>query len=1013
MSDGATDSASAQRAALTPDEKRAKLRALLERRAAGTRSAPLSAGQERLWALERIEPGNRAYVETGSFRFSATLDLRAVQRALDDILRRHEILRTTIAVEDGQPVQRIAAELPVRLEVEDLRELPVVQHGAALREQLRELVERAFDFERGPLWRTKVVRLGDKQHVVLVAIHHMLCDGFSIRLLLAELFELYAAHRLGQPARLPAPVAQYADFARWQRRWLESDAFTSELDFWRRTLAGPIPVVELPPDRPRGDAPRRFRGARLRFEVPDRVYDALRARATEANATPFVVLIAAFDLLLHAYTGECDIAVATPVAGRDRPEFERVVGFFANSVVLRSDLSGDPTFLALLARVRETVLGALSHQRAPVERVLKELGVASTPGHSRLVRAGIALLPAWTDHLHAPGYDVEVLDLDSGTSRIELALMLWQGASTLSGTVEYDTDLYDASTVERFVDHYVRLLGALVRDPLRRASAGIPLDDGEARALEQRRERWREAHASAPAGAVRSGPAARALSARASPAGELGARASLRAPARRDPDAELEQLCERSNLTRNQLLVWLGQRAQPELPLYNIPVFFHMDVGIDVGPFRRALQGLVDACEVLRTVFDEVEGLPQRRVLPHFEVEVPLHDLSRERDPDAALEAFAEARRGVKFSPSRPMFETALLVLGPRRTVWYFNQHHLIGDGRSAVLLLRALDELYRGARAGADLALELPTFDAFAREERALRGTPRWDAARRHWREALADPPPPLWFHARSLGARSTKVRRITLALGTRRSARLIGAARALGGASEKQALYHAVAAALFAWLHRMSGNRRLAIGSPLANRVGRSHKHTPGLFMQVVPIALEIAADETLRSLARKVARELRGAMRHQRYATANPADRPFYEVGLNVHVARTAPFDGAPLRSDWRHPGHEHELLAVQIRDFDGTGELSLDFDAREDRFDAAEARRGAERLVALLDALIEDPDRRVDALEMPDAAERRQLVDELNRTPSLAAEDPIALFQRAVDRHAARTAVVDGD
>ncbi len=983
MSDGIPEPV---RAEATPAEKRARLKELLARRAGRSSSAPLSAGQERLWALEAIDPGNLAYVETGSLRFSAQLDLRFVQRALDELVARHAILRTTFAIEDGAPVQRIARESSVRLEIQDLRGHSPGEQDASLRALLREISQHPFDLERGPLLRCKLLRLGEKDHIVLVAIHHIICDGSSIRLLLSELFELYLASRMGRASSLGTPAAQYADYARWQRQWLESAAIEPELDYWRRTLAGPLPVVQLPPDRPARGAARRFRGAQLRFRIPDALHTALRARATEHNATPFMFLLAAFDVLLHAYTGGEDIIVATPVAGRNRPEYERVIGFFVNTLVLRSDLSGNPTFRELLARVREATLGAMAHQEVPIESIARALNVPRNRSHTPLVQVGFALHPAWTDQLDdAARHGVEVLDLDSGTSRMELTVMLWQGKTALTGTVEYDTDLYDASTVERFIDHYVRLIDAVVADLDRRVFAELPIEAAEADAVAQRRERWRRA------------PRAVGTSSGA-----------------RDLDAEIEELCERTNLTRNQMLVWLGQRAQPGVPLYNIPMFYHLDMDVEIESFRRAFQSLVDATEALRTVFDEVDGLPRRRVLPRFEVEVPLIDLSLESDPDAAFEAFAEKHRGVRFDPSRPLFEAALLVLGPRRFVWYINQHHLIGDGWSvSKLVWEKLGELYRKARAGEPLEFELPGFDDFAREELARRGSAPWERAREHWRAVLSQPPPPLWFYARSLSHRTTRVQRTSCPLGAERAARLLAAARELGAASDAQALYQVVASALFAWLHRASGNRRLAVGSPLLNRSGPRDKATAGLFMNVVPLAITVDPEDTFRSLAGKVARELKAAMRHQFYAVVNPSERPFYEVGLNVHLTRAAPFDGKPIRGEWRHPGHEHEALAVQVRNFVGSGELTLEFDTREDRFDVAEARRSAHALVAVLDAWIADPDLSIAALEIPDAAERRHLIEELNRTASVQAADVIEAFHRAVDRFPSQVAVVGGD
>jgi amino acid adenylation domain-containing protein len=474
---------SARRAGLS-DAKRALLEQRLRReplavertriqpRAAGA-DTPLSYAQERLWFMDQLAPGNPFYNVVCPLRLHAALDAAVLQRALDALAARHEVLRTTFPAVGGRPVQRVAAALRVPLEVHDLRELPEreerAQRLAAAQAQL------PFELAAGPLVRAALIRLGAADELLVLALHHIVCDGWSTSaVLLKELSELYSAYELGIEPRLPELPIQYADFAAWQRRWLAGEMLERQLGYWRDRLAD-LPVLDLPTDRPRPAVPT-FRGAEEEVAMPAWLTDALRALGRREGCTLFMVLLAAFQVLLARYSGQDDIVVGAPVAGRTRPETEGLVGFFVNTLVLRGDLSADPSFRALLARTREAALGAYAHQDVPFELLVEALQPDRDLSRNPLFQVGFALQNAPSGNGAAPGATggPAALSPDRGSAIFDLALHLSEVRDGLAGRIEYSTDLFDAATVGRLARHVVTLLEAIAEDADRSLSA-LPL----------------------------------------------------------------------------------------------------------------------------------------------------------------------------------------------------------------------------------------------------------------------------------------------------------------------------------------------------------------------------------------------------------------------------------------------------------------------------------------------------------------------------------------------------------
>ena len=469
---------SAESAGLSRSEKQALLRKVLAERLNRTRTAPAAFAQERLWFLDRMDPGGTVYTLPAALRLTGVLDVAALERALGEIVRRHEALRTTFAESDGRPVQVIAPFAGFALPVEDLSGREDAEREAEVRRRAAADAARPFDLAAGPLFRASLLRLADGEHVLLLCIHHAVSDGWSMGVLFRELSALYAAFRDGAPSPLAEPPLQYADYAAGQRERLRGDALDRQLAYWRRRLAGAPALLELPTDRPR-PAVQSYRGATERIALGADLAQGLEAVARREGATLYMVLLAAFQVLLSKYAGTEDVVVGSPAAGRTSRDVEGLIGFFVNTLVMRTDLGGDPSFRELLGRVREGTLGAFEHQEAPFERLVEELAPERSLGHAPLVQAMFTLNEAAGFRGGLPGLEVADLDVDLATTKFDLALSLGADGDGLRGTLAYATDLFDRATIRRMAAHLSRVLGQAAADPGVRLSHLTLLDEAE------------------------------------------------------------------------------------------------------------------------------------------------------------------------------------------------------------------------------------------------------------------------------------------------------------------------------------------------------------------------------------------------------------------------------------------------------------------------------------------------------------------------------------------------------
>ena len=463
---------------------------------------PASFAQQRLWFIDQLVPGNAFYNVPTALRLTGSLNLSALEQTFNEIVRRHEALRTRFGMVEEQLVQAISTEscanapavpqgneaptLTIPLPVVDLRELSAEERELQAKRLITEESVRPFDLATGPLIRLMLLKLDETEHILLLNLHHIICDDWSIGVLIRELSTIYTAFAQNQPSPLAELPLQYADFAHWQREWLQGEELETQLAYWQKHLGG-TPVLNLPSDRPKPTI-QSYRGATQFLELPPSLSKALEKLSQQEGVTLFMTLLAAFQTLLYRYTQQEDIAVGSPIANRNRSEIEGLIGFFVNTLVLRTDLSGNPTFQELLDRVREITLGAYAHQDLPFEKLVEELHPERSLSRHPLFQVVFGFENAPMEALELPGLTVSSLNIDFKTTRFDLEFHLWQASEGfrslwgerwehgegIRGVVVYNTDLFDEATITRMMGHFKTLLEGIVANPQARI-ANLPL----------------------------------------------------------------------------------------------------------------------------------------------------------------------------------------------------------------------------------------------------------------------------------------------------------------------------------------------------------------------------------------------------------------------------------------------------------------------------------------------------------------------------------------------------------
>jgi Condensation domain len=427
---------------------------------------PVSFGQERLWFLRQLEPENSAYNQPKTIRLKGFLQIEALKAALNAIVDRHEVLRTTFLAVDGQPLQMVGNGSSVELPMIDLIGMSAGSREDALKDVILDITQRPFNLCQDLMLRTALVRLSSDEHVLILVMHHIASDGWSTGVLFREIATLYEAFSANRTSPLPDLPIQYADFAIWQREWLQGEVLDRLLSYWKKQLDGIPRVLNLPTDRPKSVLAS-HREARQSFVLSKDLTEQLRALSRKESVTLYMTLLAALKALLYKYTGQDDLVIGSPIAGRNRPEVEGLIGFFVNTLVLRSNLSGNPSFRELLSRVREVCLGAYAHQELPYQKLVEALQPKRGGSRGSLAQVFFAFQNVPRQPPKLPGLTVTPVSTSPGSAKVDLTLFMWEAEECLAGSLNYAADLFNAATISRMSEYFQTLLSAVVADPER------------------------------------------------------------------------------------------------------------------------------------------------------------------------------------------------------------------------------------------------------------------------------------------------------------------------------------------------------------------------------------------------------------------------------------------------------------------------------------------------------------------------------------------------------------------
>ena len=443
---------------------------------------PLSYAQQRFFFLDQWEPDSPLYNVSLTVHLTGQLEVRVLERVLNTLVERHEALRTTFSIVDGQPVQAISPALPMTFPILDLTRLDEQARKAQVQHLVNKEAQLPFDLTRGPLVRLHLLRLSTKSHSLLLTMHHIISDGWSLNIFVQELADLYGAFAAEKPSPLPELPIQYVDFALWQPGWLQGETLKIQLDYWKRQLDGASPVLELPVDHPR-PAIQTSQGAHYTFAIQQSLSEKIKVLSNSEETTLFMTLLAAFQALLFRYTGQTDISLGTPIANRTRSDIEPLIGCFVNTLVLRGCLSGDQSFHALLKQVRGIALEAYAHQDLPFERLVEELQPQRDLSHSPLFQVMFILRNASKSVHASPGLVLQTREVDNGTAKFDLTLTMTESGTGLAGMFEFKTDLFETATIARMARHFCTLLESIVTNPAQPLSLLTLLTEAEQQQL--------------------------------------------------------------------------------------------------------------------------------------------------------------------------------------------------------------------------------------------------------------------------------------------------------------------------------------------------------------------------------------------------------------------------------------------------------------------------------------------------------------------------------------------------
>jgi non-ribosomal peptide synthetase component F len=911
---------------------------------------PASLSQIRFWELDQLRPGNPAYNVAVRFRLEGKLDVTRLERAFTEIVRRHEVLRATFHVEDGQLAQFIAPSVTVKVPVVDIREVADALREAETDRLSVEEAQRSFDVSVGPLFRASVIQLADTLHILLVTVHHLVSDGWSIGLITNELGAIYEALAEGREPLLPQLPIQYTDFAVWQKEWLQDSSLHQQLSYWIRQL-DQLTQLNVPTDRAR-PACQTFNGAIVSTILPRALTDAIQHYSTQSGGTFFVTVLSGFKLLLHLYSKQTDVSIGTQVAGRNRVELENLIGLFINTVILRTDLSGDPTFRELVDRVRETAFLSVANQDAPFEQVLAALAPRPDPGRNPLFQVNFICQRDFVKPLHFSGLTLTAIPSKSQGALYDLNVFFVERPDGWRLSCEYNTDLFEQTTAEKILKDYRVLLERAIQNPeIRISECALP------------------SSATADSGDQNS---ARAL------------HGSCSSPDHPEPDDYVlpASLCQRR--------FWLLDQLMPGNPAFNMPVPLRLNGSLDIGALEASVNHVIRRHEALRTVFGARDvGLFQLVALdPKIKIQVQsLEHLAEDRRETEATQLLEQYARLPFDLANRPLLRVNLLRLAADHHFLFLTMPHIICDGWSIGILMKELWSLYESHLRGA--TSELPEvriqYGDFAHWERQWLESDAAQESLAYWKSRLGGKLPvlnvptdrPVVFGKIPRGGLESILFPADLTAALKNLCKL-----------EHATMFVLCLAAFKTLLHHYTGQEDVLVGSPVANRTPETESSV-GPFSNPVCLRTNLSGNPSFRQLLQRVRAATFEALDHKDL----PIERILPEITAPSLDGRNSVFQfyffyqaaflqpmesshlvSTPLRT--LSPGASFEWQLGMIERPEGV-RAQLQYNA--DLYDASTIASVLEHLQALLQAVVVAPEQTIQQIRVLSDDECRRFAD----------------------------------
>jgi len=898
---------------------------------------PLSFSQESLWFIRQLQPTLTIHNRPWALRLRGCLDRTIVERCINEIVRRHEVLRSTFSSIDGKPFQKIQPHKSLELPIADLSNLSQEEKEAQAIRLCRERTKIPFDLEQDPMLRPILIQMDQEDHILLLTTHHIAFDGWSEQIFLQEFSSLYKAFSLRKPSPLPERPIQYPDYAQWEREFLQGERLSHLEAFWRSGLKGASSHLSLVSEDSFHEK-RMFRGETLHLSISDDLTHRLHELGRKQGCTLFMTLLAAYKITLSIQAKETDILVGTIVAGRKHTDLENAIGLFTNTLVMRTQLAGDPTIIEVMKRVRETTLRAYDHQDLPFERLIEILNPPRRAGYTPLIQAAIQLRNFPEARVDIPGLSIDEFPFDYRYGTVNLSLEIVEHTLGLACMLHYDASLIDEQTAKQFFGEFHQILNWIVDHPSFRLSHLTKrLIDSSTISPSHRTEQPK-------------------------------------------PTPGLD-------LTGTQALVWAGQKLRPHEPLYNLAYLAVIHTKIDPDHFNSALQALINGSDALRTVIIEQDGFPLQLVRDSWDFQCPTLDLSDEENPLKTMQDWAIATASRPFDTQESLFDTALIKLSENQWGWLIRIHHIISDNYSVEIIFQRMQMYYEASLNGNINEIQLfPQFEDYVSYEHSRYHSVQFNKIRAYWEEKFSTPLEQLTFYGRRRTGISAHSQRVTLDLGPSRTQKIreIVTGSDFFTKSEDISLLNTFTSLFFAYLHRVSGNRDLSLAISFHNRLRSEFKETIGLFMEALAVRVQFDENETFRSLVKKVTAEMIETLRHRQYPLRNPIHSPIYEIVLNYHIATFSHFLGAAVDFGRVHHGYDEDNLGIHIQDYGDSGSLKIAFDFNCEAFPTYLRDRILSHFECLVDAFLMNPEAPIDQVELFSPDERQQILFEVNQT-----------------------------